>query len=256
MINLSNFIKLLLLLTFLSCSVTNNSEKKTLDKTINDEGGYFKKKNIQISPLDSYEIDFKVSEKYYESNELYGMSISHKLLPIPSVVKVANPNNLKSYLIVRNSYSDENKRLLVSSEIVELLDVNLNIYIEFLKEESLILRKVDESKELSKVKLDSTTISFETLEGDQDGLSSELNYEKIEEIELKKKKYEGLILIDKYDNLTSAKLKTNKIKNLGLFFEDIDDQIAVFSGPFKNNDINLKLDFLLRNGYQNAQTYP
>ncbi|MDB2636791.1 septal ring lytic transglycosylase RlpA family protein [Alphaproteobacteria bacterium] len=246
----------MLLLTFLSCSVTNNSEKKTLDKTINDEGGYFKKKNIQISPLDSYEIDFKVSEKYYESNELYGMSISHKLLPIPSVVKVANPNNLKSYLIVRNSYSDENKRLLVSSEIVELLDVNSNIYIEFLKEESLILRKVDESKELSKVKLDSTTISFETLEGDQDGLSSELNYEKIEEIELKKKKYEGLILIDKYDNLTSAKLKTNKIKNLGLFFEDIDDQIAVFSGPFKNNDINLKLDFLLRNGYQNAQTYP
>jgi hypothetical protein len=184
------------------------------------------------------------------------MSISHKLLPIPSVVKVANPNNLKSYLIVRNSYSDENKRLLVSSEIVELLDVNSNIYIEFLKEESLILRKVDESKELSKVKLDSTTISFETLEGDQDGLSSELNYEKIEEIELKKKKYEGLILIDKYDGLTSAKLKTNKIKNLGLFFEDIDDQIAVFSGPFKNNDINLKLDFLLRNGYQNAQTYP
>jgi hypothetical protein len=246
----------LLLLTFLSCSVTNNSEKKTLDETINDEGGYFKKKNIQISPLDSYEIDFKVSEKYYESNELYGMSISHKLLPIPSVVKVANPNNLKSYLIVRNSYSDENKRLLVSSEIVELLDVNSNIYIEFLKEESLILRKVDESKELSKVKLDSTTISFETLEGDQDGLSSELNYEKIEEIELKKKKYEGLILIDKYDDLTSAKLKTNKIKNLGLFFEDIDDQIAVFSGPFKNNDINLKLDFLLRNGYQNAQTYP
>jgi hypothetical protein len=63
----------------------------------------------------------------------------------------------------------------VSSEIIELLDVNSNIYIEFLKEESLILRKVDESKELSKVKLDSTTISFETLEGDQDGLSSELN---------------------------------------------------------------------------------
>ena len=99
------------------------------------------------------------------------MSISHKLLPIPSVVKVANPNNLKSYLIVRNSYSDENKRLLVSSEIVELLDVNSNIYIEFLKEESLILRKVDESKELSKVKLDYKTILFETLEGDQDGLS-------------------------------------------------------------------------------------
>ena len=40
----------MLLLTFLSCSVTNNSEKKTLDKTINDEGGYFKKKNIQYHP--------------------------------------------------------------------------------------------------------------------------------------------------------------------------------------------------------------
>jgi hypothetical protein len=255
-INLSNLLKLLLLLFFISCSVTNDPIIKSSNEDIITDSGYFKKKDMPLSPLDDYDIDFKVSEKYYESNELYGMSISHKLLPIPSVVKVANPNNLKSYLIVRNSYSDENKRLLVSSEIVELLDVNSNIYIEFLKEESLILRKVDESKELSKVKLDSTTISLETLEGDQDGLSSELNYEKIEEIELKKKKYDGLILIDKYDDLTSAKLKTNKIKNLGLFFEDIDDQIAVFSGPFKNNDINLKLDFLLRNGYQNAQTYP
>jgi hypothetical protein len=171
-------------------------------------------------------------------------------------VKIANPNNLDSYLIVRNSHIAENKRLVVSSEIIDLLSVNTNVYIEFLKEESLILRKVDESKEFSKVKLDSTTISFETLSEDQEGLSSELNYKKIEEIELKKKKYEGLILINKYDNLSSAKIKTNKIKSLGLFFEDIDDEIAVFSGPFKNNDINLKLDFLIRNGYQNAKTYP
>ena len=125
-----------------------------------------------------------------------------------------------------------------------------------LKEESLNLRKVDESKELSKVKLDSTSISFETLEDEQDGLSSQLNYEKIEELELKKRKYEGLILINKYDNLVSAKLETNKIKNLGLFFEDMDEKIAVFSGPFKNNDINLKLDFLTRNGYLDAKIYP
>jgi len=255
-INLSNLLKLLLLLFFISCSVTNDPIIKSSNEDIITDSGYFKKKDMPLSPLDDYDIDFKVSEKFFKSNKVSGMTISHKSLPIPSVVKIANPNNLDSYLIVRNSHIAENKRLVVSSEIIDLLSVNTNVYIEFLKEESLILRKVDESKEFSKVKLDSTTISFETLSEDQEGLSSELNYKKIEEIELKKKKYEGLILINKYDNLSSAKIKTNKIKSLGLFFEDIDDEIAVFSGPFKNNDINLKLDFLIRNGYQNAKTYP
>ena len=36
----------------------------------------------------------------------------------------------------------------------------------------------------------------------------------------------------------------------------MDEKIAVFSGPFKNNDINLKLDFLIRNGYLDAKIYP
>ena len=256
MINLNNLIKLLLLLTLISCTVTNVSKNTSQDKAISTDTSYFKKTNMQISSLDDYDIDFKVSEKFFKSSELFGMSISHKSLPIPSVVKVANPNNLNSYLIVRNTSTSENKRLLISSEIIDLLSVNSNIYIEFLKEESLNLRKVDESKEFSKVKLDSTIISFETLEGDQEGLSSELNYEKIQELESKRKKYQGLILINKYDNLITAKLETNKIKNLGLLFEDTDDEIAVFTGPFKNNDINLKLDFLIKNGYINAKIYP
>ena len=256
MISLNNLIKLLFLLIFISCTVTDNSKKILVEKSIDKDTGYFKKRDIQISSIDEYDIDFKVSEKFYVSKDLSGMSISHISLPIPSVVKVANPNNLKSFFIVRNISTDKNKRLMVSSEIVELLNVNSNIYLEYLKEESLNLRKVDESKELSKVKLDSTSISFETLDDEQDGLSSELNYEKIEELERKKRKYEGLILINKYDSLVSAKLETNKIKSLGLFFEDMEEKIAVFSGPFKNNDINLKLDFLIRNGYLDAKIYP
>ena len=35
-----------------------------------------------------------------------------------------------------------------------------------------------------------------------------------------------------------------------------EDKINVFAGPFEKNDINLKIDFLIRNGYTNAQLYP
>ena len=49
---------------------------------------------------------------------------------------------------------------------------------------------------------------------------------------------------------------TNKIRNLGLIFEENENKINVFAGPFEKNDINLKIDFLIRNGYTNAQLYP
>ena len=53
-----------------------------------------------------------------------------------------------------------------------------------------------------------------------------------------------------------AKLKTNKIKNLGLFYEENEEGIKVFAGPFLKSDINLKLDFLIKNGYLNAKKTP
>ena len=136
------------------------------------------------------------------------------------------------------------------------MQVNTRIYIEYLKDESLRLRKVEDSKEQSKVKMDDTEISFENLEDEQTELSSSLDMEKIKEIETLSKNYEGLVLIDSYNDIGSAKLITNKIRNLGLIFEENEDKINVFAGPFEKNDINLKIDFLIRNGYTNAQKYP
>ena len=49
------------------------------------------------------------------------------------------------------------------------------------------------------------------------------------------------------------KLIENKIKNLGLLYEENDEGVMVFAGPFPNNDIDLKLDFLIKNGYINAK---
>jgi len=80
--------------------------------------------------------------------------------------------------------------------------------------------------------------------------------EKIKEIVTISKNYEGLVLIDSYNDIGSEKLIKNKIKNLGLIFEKNEDKINVFTGPFEKNDINLKIDFLIRNGYPNAQIYP
>ena len=144
----------------------------------------------------------------------------------------------------------------ISENLASLLQVNTRIYIEYLKDESLRLRKVEDSKEQSKVKMDDTEISFENLEDEQTELSSSLDMEKIKEIETLSKNYEGLVLIDSYNDIGSAKLITNKIRNLGLIFEENEDKINVFAGPFEKNDINLKIDFLIRNGYTNAQLYP
>ena len=149
-----------------------------------------------------------------------------------------------------------NSKLQISENLASLLQVNTRIYIEYLKDESLRLRKVEDSKEQSKVKMDDTEISFENLEDEQTELSSSLDMEKIKEIETLSKNYEGLVLIDSYNDIGSAKLITNKIRNLGLIFEENEDKINVFAGPFEKNDINLKIDFLIRNGYTNAQLYP
>ena len=80
--------------------------------------------------------------------------------------------------------------------------------------------------------------------------------DKIKEIDVLSKSYEGFIFIGTYNDIGSAKLNTNKIRNLSLKFEESNDKINVFTGPFRKNDINLKIDFLIRNGYSNARKYP
>ena len=119
-----------------------------------------------------------------------------------------------------------------------------------------ILRKIADLMRESKIKMDSTIISAETLDDDQSGISSKLDYSKIKNLEAKIDKYRNLLLIDKFNDLNSAKLQTNKIKNLGLIIEEIENKIFVFAGPFNDNNINLKLDFLIKNGYMNAKIYP
>ena len=240
-----------------SCTVTT-SDVKTVKKKIlsTKDEGYFQKSDIDISPLLDYETELSVSEKFYVDENIIGNQVSHKSLPIPSVVKISDPVNLKNYLIARNIKSNNNSRFSVSTEIVDKLQVKTNIYIEYLKEESIILRKVEDSKEESKIKMDSTIISAETLDDEQSGVSSKLDYSKIENLEAKIDKYRNMLLIDQFNDLNSAKLQTNKIKNLGLVIEEIDNKIFVFAGPFDGNNINLKLDFLLKNGYMNAKIYP
>lgn len=245
------------MLIFYSCTVTTNEEIQTEKKIITKkESGYFQKSKINISPIEDYELELSISEKFYVDKDISGINISHELLPVPSVVKISNPNNLDNYLIARNVKSTSNFRLVVSSEIEKILQVKTNIYIEYLKEESINLRKVEDSKEESRVKMDSTMITTEKLDDDQTGISSKLDYSKIENLEAKINKYKNMLLVDTYENLNSAKLRTNKIKNMGLVIEEIDNEILVFAGPFNNNDISLKLDFLIKNGYLNAKIYP
>ena len=252
-----NLNKFIILFLITSCAVTTNEEKISKKKEIIDKKvGYFQKSVTDISPIEDYDIDLTVSEKFNIDNGIKGINISHKLLPVPSVVKVSDPNNLSNYLMARNVKTNNSFRFSVSSEIVNKLNVKTNIFLEYLKDESINLRNVVDSKEESVIKMDSTIITTEILEDEQSGVSSKLDYSKIENLEAKIEKYKNIIQIDIYDDLPSAKLQTNKIKNLGLFIEEIDDKIAVFAGPFGDNDINLKLDFLIKNGYSNAKTYP
>ena len=104
--------------------------------------------------------------------------------------------------------------------------------------------------------MDDTEISFEQLDQDQTEISEKLDYEKIKTLDIKNSKRQNTILVEIYKDMNLAKLKTNKIKNLGLFYEENDQGVNVFAGPFLNNDIDLKLDFLIKNGYLNAKKTP
>ena len=257
MIRLNNFYKILFLLLFSSCTIPVVEEKKeniATEKVANES--YFTKSSVSLSDINDYEIQLSTLESFTISKNLGDFEISHKNLPYPGVAKISNPNDLSEYIVVRNVKNTTNNQLQISENLSSLLQVNTRIYIEYLKDESLRLRKVEDSKEQSRVKMDDTEISFESLEDEQTELSASLDIEKIKEIEILSKNYEGLVLIDSYNDIGSAKLITNKIRNLGLKFEENENKINVFAGPFEKNDINLKIDFLIRNGYTNAQKYP
>ena len=257
MINSSNYIKLLLFIFLTSCKVTSieTVEDKKTDKEILSQN-YFEKAKVNISPLADYNIEFKVLEKFIIDDRIQGNNIHHSMLPIPSVIKLADPKNLNKNIIVRNISMETEDRLSLSKEIISQLSLNSDVYLEYLKDESKILRDVVDSKEESKIKMDDTEIAFEQLDQDQTEISEKLDYEKIKSLNTQNIKRINTILIDTYDNIRMAKLRTNKIKNLGLFYEENDQGVMVFAGPFNNNDISLKIDFLIKNGYLNAKKTP
>ena len=254
MINLNNLIKILFLLILSSCTITSieTVEDKKVAKEVPSQE-YFKKADVNISPLVEYEIEFTVSEKFVFDERINGNNIHHSKLPIPSVIKLSDPKNLNNSIIVRNIKLETENRLSLSKDIIDQLSLNTNVYLEFLKDESIILRNVVDSKEESKIKMDDTEISFENLDEDQTEISEKLDYEKIKSLEIKNLEKINTILVNIYENIKTAKLKTNKIKNLGLLYEENDEGVMVFAGPFPNNDIDLKLDFLIKNGYVNAK---
>ena len=257
MINLNSYYKILFLLILSSCTVTSidtvDDIKKEEDVTTQD---YFKKSDVIISPLDDYNIELSVLEKFVTDERIEGNNIHHSDLPIPSVVRLSDPNKLDNSIIVRNIELDTVNRLSLSQEIIDKISINTRVYLEYLKDESIILRNVVDSKEESKIKKDDTEISFEHLDQDQTEISEKLDYEKIKTLDIKNSKKQNTILVEIYKDINLAKLKTNKIKNLGLFYEENEEGVMVFAGPFLKSDINLKLDFLIKNGYLNAKKTP
>mgnify|MGYP001338982114 CR=1 FL=1 len=75
MINLNNLIKILFLLILSSCTITSIEtieDKKIANEVPSQE--YFKKADVNISPLVEYDIDFRVLEKFVFDEKLH-----HKL---------------------------------------------------------------------------------------------------------------------------------------------------------------------------------
>ena len=182
MIKLNNFHKLLFLLFLSSCTVPIVVEEKENIATekVSDES-YFTKTSVILSDIEDYEIQLSTLESFTISESLGDYEISHKNLPYPGVAKISNPNDLSEYIVVRNVKNTTNSKLQISENLSSILQVNSRIYIEYLKDESLRLRNVEDSKEQSRVKMDDTEISFESLEDEQTELSASLDKEKIKE---------------------------------------------------------------------------
>ena len=135
MINLNNINKILFLLFLSSCTIT--SIETVDDKKIEEEVAtqeYFKKSEVIISPLDDYNIELNVMEKFVIDERIKGNNIHHSNLPIPSVVKLSDPSNLDNSIIVRNIKLDTENRLSLSQEIINKISLNTKVYVNFCKE--------------------------------------------------------------------------------------------------------------------------
>ena len=143
-------------------------------------------------------------EKFVFDERINGNNIHHSNLPIPSVIKLSDPKNLNNSIIVRNIKLETENRLSLSKDIIDQLSLNTNVYLEFLKDESIILRNVVDSKEESKIKMDDTEISFENLDEDQTEISEKLDYEKIKSLEIKNSEKINTILVNIYENIQTA----------------------------------------------------
>ena len=130
MINLNSYYKILFLLILSSCTVTSidtvDDLKKEEEVTTQD---YFKKSDVIISPLDDYNIELSVLEKFVTDARIEGNNIHHSNLPIPSVVRLSDPNNLDNSIVVRNIKLDTDNRLSISQEIIDKISINTKVYL-------------------------------------------------------------------------------------------------------------------------------
>ena len=90
--------------------------KKEEEVTTQD---YFKKSDVIISPLDDYNIELSVLEKFVIDPRIEGNNIHHSNLPIPSVVRLSDPSNLDNSIIVRNIELDTENRLSLSHDLMK-----------------------------------------------------------------------------------------------------------------------------------------
>ena len=135
MINLNNINKILFLLFLSSCTITSvdTVDDKNTEEEVTTQD-YFKKSDVIISPLDDYNIELSVLEKFVTDASIEGNNIHHSNLPIPSVVRLSDPNNLDNNIVVRNIKLDTENRLSLSQEIIDKISLDTKVYLEYLKD--------------------------------------------------------------------------------------------------------------------------
>ena len=100
MINLNNYYKILFLLILSSCTVTSIDTIDDIKKEEVTTQDYFKKSDVTISPIDDYNIELSVLEKFVIDPSIEGNNIHHSNLPIPSVVRLSDAINLDNSIVV------------------------------------------------------------------------------------------------------------------------------------------------------------
>ena len=256
MINLNNSFIILFLLTLLSC------ENANYNKYISDKD-FFKTtsiKNNKVISQYNYDFTYSGSEKYEINENLEDFVVYHKSLPIPSVLKIFNPNNLSEYETVRNVFIDSGSNFFEISKVLKSkLSLNSDVYVEYLKDESKNLRSVELSKEISVVDLNTNEIITEEILDRPIEISEKLEINNDKLVKINSLSREGkttlFIYIDSYSDYSEARLKTNKIRSLDLTISSQNGSFEVLAGPFLSIDVDERIGFLLNNGFNNAKIY-